>query len=300
MDLRHLRYFVAVAEEMHFGRAAARLGVSQPPLSQQIKALEEELGVLLLERTSRRVRLTEAGRMFLEEARQTLVQAERSMRVARRAHRGELGQVRLAFTASAPFVPAFSGGLREFRSAFPLVDLTLEENGRDEQIQRLERQQLEIGISRGFGPPILPDDLVGSRFLEEEMMLAVRADHPFAQRQRVSIADLAGEPLVMYGAATGSGFNEHFFTLCESHGFRANVAFEAGSFATLLGLVIAGFGATVLSRSLARLHVGQLAYRALAEPVTTSLWMVHRRTPTATAQAFIEILERAARSGSNV
>lgn len=291
MDLRHLRYFLCVAEEMHFGRAAQRLGISQPPLSQQIRALEEELGVRLFDRTSRRVRLTEAGQAFLPEARQTLAQADRAAQVARLAQRGEIGRLDLSFTASAPFVPQVASALYRFRQSHPRVELALQELGLVAQIEQIERGQIDIGIIRAFDPPLLPQSMISSCLLEEDMLLALRQDHPLAQRERdPTIADLDGLPLVLYGATGGAGFNEHFFALCERAGFRPTVTLEVGSFATLLGLVSAGFGATVLSQSLARLHVENLAFRPLATPLRSRLWMIHKPDLPPTAQAFRETL----------
>lgn len=287
MDLRHLRYFVCVAEEMHFGRAAERLGISQPPLSQQIRALEEELGAPLFERTSRRVALTEAGRMFLPEARQALAQVERAVQVARLAQRGELGRLALGFTASAPFAPRVADALYEFRQVHPQVELTLQELTRDEQIAGIERGEIDMGIVRSFDPPALPSDMVFECLHEEEMLLALRREHPLAQRNSdPAIADLAGVPLVLYGAANGVGFNEHFFALCEQSGFRPSIALEVSSFSTLLGLVAAGFGATILSRSLARLRVENLVLRRFSTLVTSRLWMIHRRVLSPTTQEF--------------
>jgi DNA-binding transcriptional LysR family regulator len=287
MELRHLRYFVCVAEEMHFGRAAERLGISQPPLSQQIRALEEEIGVQLFERTSRRVALTESGRMFLPEARQVLAQVERAAQVARLTQRGELGRLGLGFTASAPFVPRVAQALYEFRQSHPQVELTLQELTRDEQIAGITHGKLDIGIVRSFDAPPLPIDMTLECLLEEEMLLALRKDHPLAQRNKdPAIADLASVPLVLYGAANGVGFNEHFFALCKDTGFEPSIALEVSSFATLLGLVAAGFGATILSQSLGRLQVENVILRPLSTPVTSRLWMLHKRDLSPTAQAF--------------
>lgn len=286
MDLRHLRYFVCVAEEMHFGRAAQRLGISQPPLSQQIRALEDELGVRLFERTSRRVSLSEAGRMFLPEAREVLAKVDHAAQVARLTQQGELGRLRLAFTASVPFVPRIADALYAFRQAHPRVELKLHELGRDEQIARVESGELDIGIVRGFDPPLLPGGMVSKCLLEEEMLIAVRKDHPLAQHEVVAIPDLAGVSLVVYASTRSADFNAHFFALCEEAGFRPNVALEVASFATLLGLVAAGFGATILARSLARLQVENLVLRPLSSDVTSRLWMVHKQDLPPIAQAF--------------
>jgi DNA-binding transcriptional LysR family regulator len=287
MDLRHLRYFICVAEEMHFGRAAMRLGISQPPLSQQIRALEDELGARLFERTSRRVRLTEVGRMFLPEAREALAQVERAVRVAQQSERGELGRLRLGFTASAPFVPRIADALYGFQQSHPDVDLTLQELARDDQIYKIVNDEIDIGIVRELNQPVLPDGLTYRCLISEEMLLALREDHPLAQQgDSVAIADLAGVPLVLYGATNGAGFNEHLLALCEAAGFQPRIALQASSFATLLGLVAAGFGATVLAPSLARVHVDNLVFRGLAGPVTSRLWMIHKDPLSSTARAF--------------
>lgn len=287
MDLRHLRYFLCVAEEMHFGRAAQRLGISQPPLSQQIRALEEELGARLFERTSRRVTLTDVGRLFAPEARAALDRAEQAMQVARQAQSGEIGRLAIGFTASGPFVPCVARALYDFRQAHPGVELTLREWSRDDQIEGVERRQIDIGIVRGFDPPPLPPGLVAQTLTEEDMLLAIREDHPLAaQASAPTIADLEGQPMVFYNATSGAGFNENFFALCEQAGFRPNIVQEAGSLATLLGLVAAGFGSTILAHSLTRLHVDTLVYRRLATSVTSRLWLVHRVDLSPTTQAF--------------
>jgi DNA-binding transcriptional LysR family regulator len=295
MDLRHLRYFLCVAEEMHFGRAALRLGISQPPLSQQIRALEDELGVRLFDRTSRRVRLTEVGRLFEPEARATLLQADRAAQTARMAQRAEIGHLGLGFTTSGPFVPQIAGALYRFRQAHPDVELILHEQGRDEQIENVRNRQLDIGIIRDFLPPVLPDDMMSQCLLAEEMVLALRADHPLALRVTdPGIADLAEEPLVLYGAPNGAGFTEHFLALCERAGFVPRIAHEARSLATLLGLVSAGFGPTIIPRSMARLHMDNVVNRPFETPVTSSLWLIHHRDLSPTGRAFrTTILEEA-------
>ncbi|QGP80648.1 LysR substrate-binding domain-containing protein [Sphingobium sp. CAP-1] len=287
MDLRHLRYFLCVAEEMHFGRAARRLGMSQPPLSQQIRALEEELGARLFDRTSRRVTLTQAGRMFLPEARQALSQVERAAQVARLAQAGQVGRLGLGFTASAPFVPQVADALYSYRQAHPDVELKLQELGRDDQVARIARDELDIGLIRGIDKPRLPADMISCCLLEEEMLLALREDHPLAQAQAdPAIADLAGVPFVLYSNTSSVDFNDHFFALCEQAGFRPDITLEVGSFATLLGLIAAGFGVTILAASLSRLHVDKLILRRLSTQVLSRLWMIHKHDLSPTAYAF--------------
>ena len=289
MDLRHLRYFVCVAEEGHFGRAAKRLGISQPPLSQQIRSLEDQLGVQLFERTSRRVSLTEAGTLFLPEARLTLVQAERAVRTAQLAQSGQIGSLAFGFTASAPFIPQVAEALRGFRADFPEVELTFQELGREEQVEAIIRQKLDVGIVRCFEPPALPNGLNSSALAEEEMFIAVRKDHRLNRSDKIAaISDLENEPLVLYASAVGIGFNQYLTSLCAKSGFRPNIVQETGSLATLLGLIAAGFGSTILAKSLTRLKVDNLAYLPLSGTVMSRLWLIHRDDLSMAARAFRE------------
>jgi len=291
MDLRHLRYFLCVAEEMHFGRAAQRLGISQPPLSKQIRALEDELGVRLFDRTSRRVRLTEAGRLFEPEAGKAVAQADHAAQVARRAYRAEIGRLGLGFTPSGPFVPFVARALHRFRTTYPDVELVLREEGRDDQIEDVRNRQLEIGIVRDYVKPLLPTGMVSQCLLQEEMILAMRSDHPLAQRAAAPrIADLANEPLVLYGAPNGAGFTDQLFALCEAAGFTPRIAHEARGLATLLGLVSAGFGPTVIAQSMARLHIDNIVNRPFETPVPSSLWLIHAEELSPTAQTFRETI----------
>lgn len=293
MDLRHLRYFIHVAEEMHFGRAAARLGISQPPLSQQIRGLEAELGIDLFDRTSRRVALTEAGRLFLPEARATIAQADRAIDAARRVRLGEVGRLALAFTTSGPFVPEIARALYAFRQAYPGIELRLSERGRDEQIAGIEDGSLDLGIVRSFDPPGLPDGIGRRCLLTEDILLAMPETHWLApQTTPVELAQLAAEDFVMYDPAIGAGFNDHFIAMCARAGFVPRVAQEAGSLATLLGLVSAGFGVTPVSHSLTRLHPEELVYRNFnGGALASRLWLIHRATLSPAAANFIGCIQ---------
>lgn len=278
MELRHLRYFVCVAEELHFGKAAERLGISQPPLSQQVRALEDELGVRLFDRTSRRVRLTEAGAHFLPEARRTLDQADRAAQAARLAHHGELGRLSLGFSPSVPFVSEVVNALARFRGAYPRVNVELNELPRDEQISGVERGTLDIGILRAFSPVALPSRFHATRLQREGLVLAMRRDHPLARRDRDPVlGDIEGEPLILFGSMNGAGFNDVLVAHCEALGFQPQVSLEAGSFGTLIGLTAAGLGITIMSRSLARLNVDTLVFRTIEAPFTSELVMFHLR-----------------------
>ena len=289
MELRHLRYFIGVAEELHFGRAAQRLGISQPPLSQQIRALETELGVALFERSSRRVTLTAAGRLFLVEARRTLAQAEHAVTVARRAELGEIGELTVGFSTSAPFTTVVNQALFSFRQRYPGIRLRLNEMARDAQVEALAAEELDVAFVRGFALPVLPPGIRVLPLIEEPMLLAMRAGHPLAKLDRpIRITDLAGEPFVTLGREGGGGFNEHLALLCRRAGFEPNFAQGASGLATLLGLVAAGFGITMISTSLGALHTDNIVYRTIAEPDAISrMWLLQRARPTLPSQAFV-------------
>ncbi|SFR82282.1 LysR family transcriptional regulator [Sphingomonas jatrophae] len=296
MELRHLRYFVRVAEERHFGRAAADLGISQPPLSQQIRALEEELGVPLLERTSRRVELTEAGRLFLPEARATLAQAAHAADVARRALAGEIGTLAVAFSSSVPFVPVVGRALAGFRRDHPAIHLTLAELPRDDQFDQLATRAIDLGFVRGFEPLPLPPLLSAILIGEEPLLVAIPTDHALAQEDRpLGAADLAGLPVVQYQAAAGAGFTDHLSAIFRRRGLDLHVAQEVGGLASLIGLVAAGIGIALLPRSLGTLKADGLTWRPFDEPGALSrLWLVHHQQWPKTARLFAALLSAGA------
>jgi DNA-binding transcriptional LysR family regulator len=292
MELRQLRYFVQVAEELHFGRAAAMLGLSQPPLSQQIRALENELGITLFERTSRRVKLTEPGRLFLTEARRTIEQANRAVEIARRVRIGEVGELSIGFTASVPFVPEVANALFQFREAHPAVHLQLDEMPRATQIAALADRRLDLGFIRSAGVPPLPPALVATAYLEEDMLVAMRADHPFATRAaKVTIAELAAQPFILYERTLGIGFNEHLFGLFREAGFEPRIVLETSGPTTLLGLVAAGFGMTVVARSLTALHLDNVTYREIdCANAVSRLWLLHHETMSPACQSLVRMM----------
>ncbi|MDB5690476.1 MAG: Transcriptional regulator, LysR family [Sphingomonas bacterium] len=292
MELRHLRYFVAVAEELHFGRAAVRLGITQPPLSQQIAALEEELGVTLFERTSRHVALTGPARLFLTEARKTLAQAAHAIDIARRAQQGEVGELSIGFSSSVPFTPVVVEALSAFRESRPAVRLNLTEMPRGEQIDALVQDRIDIGFIRGFETPALSIPINVRMLLTEPLLVAMRSDHPLAAQKRLpTIDDLRDAPFVLYQRTFGAGFNEHLTQLCARAGFTPRVVQEATGLSTLLGLVAAGMGITILTRSLGVLHPENIVFRTLDDPEALSkLWLLYGNRLSTAAQAFVDLI----------
>lgn len=281
MDLRHLRYFVVLAEELHFGRAAARLGISQPPLSQQIRALEQELGAALLERTSRRAKLTEAGRLFLHEAEKTLAQADRARDVARRAQLGELGEFNVAFTPSAPLTARFRRIIQGFRSAHPDVHLMLQELGTRQQIEALTEGDLQIGFLRTPGErPAASGALTVKAIDREELMAVLRSDHPMAQGDpngRIPLASLAHDPFVVLPRQSGESPYDQVIMCCRDAGFNPKLRQEAREAVTLLGLVAGGIGVTLLAASFQPILFEGVVMRRLTKPPIAATWLAHHK-----------------------
>ncbi len=265
MDLRHLRYFVATAEELHFGRAAERLHIAQPALSIQIKALEDMLGVQLLSRTNRVVTLTEAGRLFLKEARRTLDQAQHAALVARRAGRGEIGRIEIGYSADVSYSGVLSRTLRQYRQQVPDVDLGLHELHPSTQIAQLLEGRIQIGVLASFiGSPAwkLPGELDAIRLMEWPARLALRVDHPLAQRSRISREALIDEPFILY---VGSDIEMDRSLVQLILGFAPKVAYEAHSGFSLVSLVGAGLGVAIVPSSVISISVGeQVVYRPIS------------------------------------
>lgn len=261
MELRHLRYFVAVAEELHFRRAAERLHMSQPPLSQQIRQLEEEVGAQLLVRNQRKVELTAAGVVFLERAREILDSVEDAARQARRVQRGEVGRLAVGFVGSAmySFVPEL---LRGFRESAPDIALRLHELGTTEQLRQLEDGRLDVGFVRAPGRrPGLTLETV----LEEQIVVALPDVHPLAQRPVLALGDLAGESLVLLTRAGSPGLRAALADALAELGGEERIAQEVAEMQTVIGLVAAGVGLSLVPESVRALVRHGVTYRPLAD-----------------------------------
>ncbi|ELT3989919.1 LysR substrate-binding domain-containing protein [Pseudomonas aeruginosa] len=297
MELRHLRYFIAVAEELHFGRAAERLGISQPPLSQQIQALEEEIGARLFERTNRRVELTDAGRLFLDESRQVLAQVDKAVLLARRAHLGELGELKIGFTSSAPFTSTIPSSIHAFRKAYPDVHLDLQEMSSRQVLKALLEESLQVGVIR---PLALPDTVHWVELFREPLVAVLRADHPLAagSEDGLAIAALAEEPFVFFPRSYGTGLYDQVIALTRQAGFSPRIAQEASEAMTIIGLVSAGLGVSILPASFRRTRVDGVVYRTLSDPeATTAVWLVRRQNEgSPLALSFIDLVTREAAS----
>jgi DNA-binding transcriptional LysR family regulator len=274
MELRHLRYFVAVAEELHFGRAAARLFIAQPPLSQQIQQLERELGVTLLSRTSRRVQLTPAGEVFLMGARQTLAALDAAVQSARRASRGETGWLGIGFAASATYdlLPAV---LHDFRAQFPDVHLSLMELNAAEQSVALRDRSIHVGFAR---PHAAEAEVAVEAVLREPFLVALPESHPLAAQPALSLPLLAGEPFVSFPERPLPSYAQVVRAVCEGAGFAPRVVQEVREMQTAISLVAAGLGVALLPASVQHLHRDGVVYRPLPDDAPrTELAVISRK-----------------------
>ncbi|WP_326666230.1 LysR family transcriptional regulator [Streptomyces sp. NBC_00385] len=263
MELRHLFAFVAVAEELHFGRAAKRLQMAQPPLSQQIRQLEKELGVQLFERNTRSVRLTSAGESFLQPVRTVIEDLDTAVRAAKAAGRGEYGRVSIGFAGASSHetLPRLT---RAVRAAHPAIELVMTgQTYANVALARVADGSLDLGFVR------LPVTQPGVTFRvidEEELVCALPSDHPLAARESVPLEVLAGEPFVSFPANTGSTVRDAMVGACEAAGFNPRVVQEAPDSYTILALVAAGVGVTLTVTSVQHIQQSGLVYRPLAGP----------------------------------
>lgn len=280
MELRHLRYFVAVAEELHFTRAAERLHIGQPPLSQQIQALEEELGVLLFARHKRKVELTDAGQHFLPRARQILLDTQQAREEVSRIARGETGELRLGFTSSLPLTHILPSALQHYRSKHPHVRLTLREMFTVDQFEAMQRKEIDVGFVRFYG--LSPGVGIQVRELHRDTLrVVINAQHPLANEKTLSIAQLKGEEFISYPNTAGTGLHHIIRQLCQACGFEPNIQQEADEALTQISLVSANLGMAILPSPLECVKVEGVRYIPLIdEGAYVSLGIASRKNET--------------------
>lgn len=286
MELRHLRYFVAVAEELHFGRAAHRVSIAQPALTKQIQVLEAELGVRLLNRTKRQVELTAAGRRLLADARPLLEQARQAELAATRAGRGELGRLSVGFTPVALYgvLPPI---LRAYCDRLPDVELALHECWTPDLVQRIAEQRIDVGFVR---LPIAADLAV--RPLRRDPLVAVLpACHPLADRPAVALTDLAADRFVLFPRHFRPDYYDEIVRLCRDAGFSPRLGQEAMTEPTMIGLVAAGLGVTLAPAAYHALQRPEVVYRPLRDcaPAIETALAWRRADPAPTLHAFLAI-----------
>ncbi|HEX4552356.1 MAG TPA: LysR family transcriptional regulator [Xanthobacteraceae bacterium] len=299
MELRHLRYFIAVAEEGHITRAAERLGMQQPPLSQRIKAIERELDVQLFHRRARGVELTDAGRAFFDNARTVLAQLDHAFETTRRTARGEEGRISIGIVPTSPFHPFVPRVIRAFREAYPQVSLQLEERLGGELLELLESEQIDVAFIRT--PHANQEQFVINRLFDEPMLVALPAAHALARNgaeNTLLLKHLARETFILY-APLGTGLREVTMAACRAAGFSPRVGQEAPRVTSTLSLVAVGLGISLVPASLRHLYVDGVVYRRLGGSIqpTAPLDLASRRGDSSVVvRHFLKLVRQAAKN----
>nr|WP_233288350.1 LysR family transcriptional regulator [Bradyrhizobium brasilense] len=299
--MRHLRHFVAVAEEGHITRAAERLGMQQPPLSQRIKAIEDELNVQLFRRKPRGVELTEAGRVFLDRARATLAHYDGAFEATRSAARGEQGRLCIGVlptTLFHPFVPLI---IRAFRTTYPQVSVTLDECMRAEAIDGLRNQQLDIAFLRSAIDEEV--DLNAYPLLNEPMVAALPSDHALARSgrdaQSLSLKDLADEQFILYARKLGPSFYEATMAACIRAGFTPRLGQEAPRITSALSLVAVGLGVSLVPACMQNMTMNGVVYRRLkgaVQPKAVLMIGLRRGDTSPVVRNYVSLVRKTAKT----
>ncbi|MBS2035740.1 LysR family transcriptional regulator [bacterium] len=286
IELRHFRYFLAVAEQLHFGRAAEQLHMAQPPLSTQIRQLEEMLGAPLFIRSKRKVELTEAGRVFREEAETVLEAVARATHRARQASQGVLGRLRLGFASSAPF-GIFPTLLRRYRQAYPNVVLELFELGSAEQLLALQERRLDLGFVR---LPASATNIRVETIDREAIIIALPENHPKADHPELHLEDFKNDPFIIFPRHEGPGLYDRLINLCGQAGFNPRIVQEVGQMHAIVGLVGAGLGVSLVPENMQTVHARGVRYRYLQNQPYIDMALAYRdELLTPLQQAFVSI-----------
>ena len=274
MELRHLRYFVTLAEELHFGRAAERLHIAQPPLSQQIRQLETELGFELFHRTKRKVELSEAGEVFLIEVQQIFRQLQQAIFLGKQVSRGEIGQLVVGFVSSAAYniLPDI---LQNSRNSIPNISLELHELTTDEQIRWLESGRIDVAFVR---PPVDENTYESKIIFQESLAIALPENHRLANQEKVSLQSLMQEYFILFPRFLAPGLYDLIISFCQQFDFSPKVAQEAIQMQTIVSLVAAEIGVAIVPESLQNLQRTGVVYKSFVEKTPqVSIAMIWRK-----------------------
>jgi DNA-binding transcriptional LysR family regulator len=289
MEFRQLKYFIAVAEELHFGRASESLHLSQPALSKQIQALEDSLEIQLFERTKHWVKLTPAGQKFLETARRVLQEVEEGIQVTRQVADGQSGRVRVGLTEATLFSLA-PKIFRTYQERYPQVDLILTSGGTEDHVEQLRTHQIDVGF---VYLPIREPTLAVYPLYEQAYVAALSASHPLARQEQLSIQSLANQPLIGYPRSLAPVLYADFIKCCERAGFVPNIVQEAALAQTRLGLVAAGVGIAFVLADLQNLSAKGVVYRLLSSDFPKlKLAIAWRQTETSlVVHEFVKVIK---------
>jgi DNA-binding transcriptional LysR family regulator len=296
MELRHLRYFVTLAEELHFGKAAEKLHIAQPPLSQQIRQLEQELGFELFHRTKRSVQLTEAGQVFLGEVQQIFKQLQQAIQTGQQTNRGEIGQLVVGFVSTAAYniLPKI---LKDFRSLVAGVSLELHELTTDQQLEWLREGRMDVGFIR---PPVEDNTFSWETIFQESLIVALPETHRLANQCDVSLRSLANEPFILFPRKLAPGLYDLIISLCQQAGFSPSVAQEAIQMQTIVSLVAGEMGVAIAPESLQNLQRTGVVYKNIQEATPKAaiamIWRKNEKSPI--VQRFLETIKQTAHKWS--
>jgi len=291
MELRHLRYFIAVAEERNIGRAAARLHISQPPLTRQIQQLEDQLGVQLFNRTPRGMELTPAGELLLDEAKNINAVIEQATERTQRAGQGKLGRLDVAIFGSA-ILDTIPRLLADFSEAYPDVKVVLHSMRKDEQLEALRQRRIDVGFNRIL---TLSPDIAAELVDTEPFILALQEDNPLAEQTIIDFRALADEKLVLFPTGSRPSFIDKVLGLCQQAGFVPKISQEVGDAVTAVSLVSKGFGVSLVTKSTVALSLPGLVYRPLSNVPGRSLidlsCIYRREDRSPILAAFLEVVK---------
>ncbi|WP_310418383.1 LysR family transcriptional regulator [Chamaesiphon sp. OTE_8_metabat_110] len=292
MELRHLRYFKTVATELHFGKAAEKLHISQPPLTKQIQNLEAELEFKLFIRTNRSVALTPAGQAFLIEVNQILQQLDRAIDIGRKTSRGELGKISIGFVGSATYniLPVM---LQQFRDRYPNVQIELHELTTDRQLIWLREGRIDIGSIR---PPIIDRDFVTQVVFQESFVIALPTNHHLAALDEIDLTLLATEPFILFPRELAPGLYDPIISICQAAGFSPQVVQECIQMQTIVSLVSANLGISILPASIQEAQRQGVIYKPIRSQTTSIdklakialVWRIGDRSPI--VNRFLEVV----------
>lgn len=292
IELRHLRYFVVTAQEMHFGRAAERLGIAQPGLSQQIRALEVLVGTQLFDRTRRAVQLTLAGEILLSEARKTIAQSEMALLAARQAGRGEVGRIAVGYVGSAAYTGILTRVINQFRDTYPDVELQISEMEMLPQLNQISEGKLDIGFIR---PPVgLPVGVTCVEVLQERLLLAIPATHPLASRERVPLAAFNSDIFITPRHPPKVSFHKYTTQACQAAGFFPRLGPQGRDFVTITSMVSIGLGVALVPQSVKCIQLPDVRFKQIVgKPIHAQLAVAFRRSePSPAARAFAQHVRR--------
>ncbi|KAF2410266.1 LysR family transcriptional regulator [Pseudomonas antarctica] len=297
IDLRRLRYFLLVSDELHFGRAAARLHIAQPPLTRQISALEADLGFRLFDRSTRNVTLTSEGRHFLPYARAVLEQVDLTASITSKLAAGSAGHLAVGYASSIALSDIFSQTIQTFCSAYPEVQLTVEEGASSTQWSQLIEGRLDIGMSR-MQPPTEDAEIQTICLDNEPLVAAIASDSPLARQEQVTLTELSAYPLIAFPTDYGSGLNEIIEALYRRQALIPLPAPKGKQITSIIALVAAGRGVAVVPQCTQTLVKRGVTYRPLAEPGATAplLVLTRKRERSPLVKAFVEIIEQTLRA----